>query len=277
MDDSEALEAIRTACDQIGTTPPPPASIIFDGAIHRYHCPINDKPGECNAWVKCCNNGDSFGGTCGHWRTGIKRNWSSRSRKEFTPGEKRAYAERMASQREKELAEREQRHAAARTKAAEIWRRSKPASPDHPYLLKKSIAPHRAKQSGNFLVLDYRSADGTMTTLQFIGGDGEKRFLSGGEVAGSSHRFGGHPVCNSLILAEGFSTGATLFEATGHPVAIAGSAGNLLPVAIGFRAKYPGATIVIAGDADPVGTRNAEAAAAAINGIVVLPDFGEVL
>lgn len=274
-DDSDAYSAIRTVCDQIGTTPPPQELIRFDGSILRYHCPINDKPGENNAWVKCCDNGDGFGGTCGHWRLGIKRNWSSRSRKEFTPEEKRAYAGRMAAAREKQEQGRQQRHVEARRKAERIWRRLKPASPDHAYLKKKGIEPHRARQSDNFLVLDYRNADGILTTLQFISATGEKRFLTGGEVVGSSHRFGGHPVCDNLLLAEGFSTGATLFEATGHPVAVSGSAGNLLPVAIGFRSKYPGATIIIAADNDPVGIRSAEAAAAAVNGTVVLPDFGE--
>ncbi len=274
MDNDDAYEAVRLACAEIGTMPP--ETLIFDGAIHRYHCPLTDKPGERNAWYKAVDNGDSFGGTVGHWRLNIKRNWSSRSRKEFTQAERIEYAKRMEAQRQKEQAERQQRHADARTKADRVWRRSRPASPDHQYLVNKGIEPHRARQSGDFLVLDYRSADGILTTVQFISPTGEKRYLSGGEVAGSSHRFGGHPVHQHLVLAEGFSTGATLFEATGYPVAIAGSAGNLLPVAVGFRAKYPGATIVIAADADPVGIRSAEAAAAAVNGTVVLPDFGEV-
>ena len=268
MDDSDAYEAVRHACEQIGTTPPASEKVRYDGSIFRW---------GTSFWGKACDNGDgTFGGTVGDFRQDIKQNWASRSRKEFTPEEKRAYAERMAAQREKEQADRQQRHAEARTKADRIWRRSKPASPDHLYLVNKCIEPHRARESGNFLVLDYRSADGILTTIQFISPTGEKRYLTGGEVAGSSHRFGGHPVCHHLILAEGFSTGATLFEATGSPVAIAGSAGNLLPVAVGFRAKYPAATIIIAADADPVGIRSAEAAAAAVNGAVVLPDFGEV-
>lgn len=272
--DNDAYEAIRTACAEIGTTPP--ETLTFDGAIHRYRCPLTDKPGERNAWYKAVDNGDSFGGSCGHWKLGIKKNWSSRSRKEFTQAERLEYAKRMEAQRQKEIATRQQLHADARAKADRIWRRSKPASPDHPYLVVKNIEPHRAKQSGDFLVLDYRSTDGVLTTIQFISSSGEKRYLTGGEVSGSSHRFGGHPVCHHLILAEGFSTGATIYEATGYPTAIAGSAGNLLPVAVGFRAKYPVATIVIAADCDPVGIRSAEAAAAAVGGTVVTPDFSEV-
>lgn len=270
--DNDPSEAISTACAEIGTTPP--SSITFDGGVHRYHCPLTDKPGEKNAWYKACDNGDSFGGTVGHWRLDIKRNWSSRSHKEFTPAERAEYARRMAAAREKEQADQQQRHAEARTKAAAIWRRSKPASPDHPYLIKKSVGVHGIRQHGDALVIPLRKADGTLTGLQFVTLD-SKKFLSGSEITGAYHAIGGKPT-DSIIIAEGYSTQATIFEATAQPTACAFNAGNLLPCALALHKKFPSISIIIAADNDPVGIRSAETAAAAVNGTVVLPDFGEV-
>lgn len=273
MDESDAYEAIRHACGEIGTTPP--ASIVFDAGVHRYHCPLTDKPGIKDAWYKACDNGDSYGGTVGHWRLNIKRNWSSRSRKEFTPAERAEYAARMAAQREKEQAERQQLHAEARKKAAVQWSQAQPADPSHPYLVKKSVGIHGIRQHGDSLVIPLRKADGTLTGLQFIKPDGSKKFLSGSEITGAYHTIGGKPT-DSILIAEGYSTSATLFEISGQPTACAFNAGNLKPVALAIREKFPSITIIIAADADPVGIRSAESAAAAVGGSVVIPDFSEV-
>lgn len=274
--DNDPAEAIRHACGEIGTTPPPTAKIRFDGSIFRWHCSINDKPGDENAWGKACDNGDSFAGTVGHWKTGIKRNWSSRSRREFTPAERAEYARRMAAAREKEQAERQQLHAEARTKAAQKRRRSRPADPLHPYLQRKGVAVHGIRQQGDSLIIPLHKSDGTLTGLQFIKPDGSKKFLYGSEITGAYHAIGGKPT-DSILIAEGYATAATIFEATGQPTACAFNAGNLKPVALAIREKFPTITIVVAADADPVGIRSAESAAAAVGGSVVIPDFSEVV
>lgn len=272
--DNDPAEAIRHACGEIGTTPP--SSIVFDGGVHRYHCPLTDKPGIRDAWYKACDNGDSYGGTVGHWRLNIKRNWSSRSRREFTPAERAEYARRMAAAREKEQAERQQLHAEARTKAAQKRRRSRPADPLHPYLQRKGVAVHAIRQQGDSLIIPLHKSDGTLTGLQFIKPDGSKKFLYGSEITGAYHAIGGKPT-DSILIAEGYATAATIFEATGQPTACAFNAGNLKPVALAIREKFPSITIVIAADADPVGIRSAESAAAAVGGSVVIPDFSEVV
>ena len=271
--DNDPSEAIRTACAEIGTTPP--SSIIFDGGVHRYHCPLTDKPGEKNAWYKACDNGDSFGGTVGHWRLNIKRNWNSRSRKEFTQAERIEYARRMNEAREKEQAERHHRQAEARKKADVQLKQAQPADPRHPYLVKKGVGVHSIRQDYQALIIPIRNVGGVLTSLQFIKPDGTKLFLTGGEITGCYHAIGGKPV-DSILIAEGYATAATLFEITGQPTACAFNAGNLKPVALAIRDKFPDITIIIAADCDPVGIRSAESAAAAVGGTVVIPDFSEV-
>jgi phage/plasmid primase-like uncharacterized protein len=90
------------------------------------------------------------------------------------------------------------------------------------------------------------------------------------------------------MLAEGYSTAATLHEATGLPVAVAFHAGNLEPVAVAYRDRFPDLRIYIAGDNDHraerelgadgkprenVGREKAETAAAAVGGVAMVPSF----
>lgn len=274
MDDPDVLETIRRACQIVGTTPPP-QPIQYDGGIHRYFCPVNDKPGERNAWYKACDNGDGYGGTVGHWRLGVSQNWNSRSRTEFTPEQKAEYVRKMAAQRQREDQERQERYAQARTAARRIWDAAKPAAPSHSYLVKKSVGVHGIKQSGNSLLIPLRNAAGLLTSIQFIKPDGSKKFLSGGEITGSYHAIGGAPA-GSILIAEGYATACTVFEATGEPTACAFNAGNLLSVSLAIRSKFPTITIIIAADSDPVGISKAESAAAAVAGYVIYPDFSEV-
>ena len=154
----------------------------------------------------------------------------------------------MRHQRE---AEQVRRHADAATAATMRWEAAAPAA-DHPYLLGKAVRAYG------------------------IRADGTKRFMPGGRVRGCYHAIGRpHGV---LIVAEGYSTGATIHEATGQAVAVAFNAGNLEPVARALRARFPCASILIAGDDDHrtagnPGRTAAEQAALSVGGSAVLPLF----
>jgi putative DNA primase/helicase len=73
-------------------------------------------------------------------------------------------------------------------------------------------------------------------SLQFIGPEGDKRFLSGGRVSGCYLLIGKPDV--TLCIAEGYATGASIHEAAGCAVAVAFNAGNLLPVARTLRRNF---------------------------------------
>ena len=271
MNDGEVSEAIRRACAEIGTAPPD--SVMVDGIIHRYYDSNNDRPRQCNGWYIAHHNPDgTTGGAVGSWKIQASINWCTSVARIFTAAERAEFARQQAIARMKAETARQQRKTDAATRAAYLWRRSRPADPSHPYIIRKGIQPHRARQSGAALVLDYRNNNGIITTLQFIQPDGTKKFLADGATGGSSHRFGGKMI-DSIILAEGFATGATLHEATGCPVAVCGSAGNLCAVAVGIHGQHPGVKIIVAGDADPVGRGKALEAAEAVGGVVCLPDF----
>lgn len=53
-----------------------------------------------------------------------------------------------------------------------------------------------------------------------------------------------------VLLCEGYATGASLHEATGHPVAVGFDAGNLVHVAEALRALCPAALVLVCADDD---------------------------
>jgi len=270
---NETCQAIQSACYELGITPPPAESIVFDGKIHRYHDPNHDKHGECNGWFKGCDNGNgSFGGTVGHWRLGCKKNWTSLSKREFTPEEKAAYAKQMQEARKREEEERQRFQERIRQKAETLFKQSKHADHSHPYLVRKGIKPHGIRQLVQSLVIPLRDSAGLLWSLQFINGDGSKRFLSGGRTAGCYWSVGPAPT-DVLLISEGAATACTLFESTGLPVAAAMNAGNMKAVALALRKKFPKIQLLLCADADPVGREKAQAAADAVGGTMIEPDF----
>lgn len=267
----DALKAIENACADLGLSFPPDKALVYDGMIHRFHDPLHDKKGEADGWFKGCDNGDSFGGTVGHWRLGVKANWSSRSSRQFSPEERAEYARQMAEKRQREAEARQRQFLQVAQKADALWRKASPAKSNHPYLIRKGVKPHTLRQLSQNLVIPLRDSSGFLWSLQFISADGGKLFLSGGRTAGCYFAVGPVPG-DSLLFSEGVATGLTLFESTGLPVACAMNAGNLKAVAVALHEKFPATNIILCADADPVGLSKAQEAAEAVGGIVISPD-----
>ncbi len=98
---------------------------------------------------------------------------------------------------------------------------------------------------------------------------------------GPSNHFyiGGDPE-NTLLVVEGFATGASLHEITGLPVVVAFNSGNLPPVAVVMKEKYPDTRLVICADNDQKtdcnpGLAAANKAAKAAGGVVAFPEFDD--
>lgn len=216
---------------------------------------------------------DERAGAFGCWASGLSETWHA-ERRHFTSEQRAAFRRQVAEA--KKQAEREQAHAwfQAAERAREIWRKAQPASREHAYLTKKGIAPYGARQSGPRLVLAIVGWDGKISSLQFIAPDGEKRMLTGGRKRGRFIPVHGKRGAGRLLIAEGFATAATLAEAEPAALVLAAlDAGNLEPVAVEARKRYPAAEIVIAADCDAVGISKARAAAIACGGLVAVPDF----
>jgi putative DNA primase/helicase len=92
----------------------------------------------------------------------------------------------------------------------------------------KGVKAHGLRvHDGALVVPMYDCAE--LQSLQFIAADGDKSFLFGGRVSGCYHLIGEPD--GALCIAEGYATAATIREATGHAVAVAFNAGNLVSAA----------------------------------------------
>ena len=218
--------------------------IIADGKLHRFKA---DGDHQRNSWY-VLHAGPPSAGAFGCWKRGFKETWCDRS-SNLSQAEwnevRRCWKE---AEREREKAETE-RHAQARKTAVWILDRAKPVK-THAYLAAKSVKVFGdVRQYRGALVLPLRDADGELHSLQFIGADGVKRFLSGGCIAGCFFVLA-DKTDGALVICEGYATGASIHAATGSAVVCALNCHNLKAVAEAACEKFPARNIIICADND---------------------------
>ncbi|MDR5777708.1 MULTISPECIES: AAA family ATPase [unclassified Caballeronia] len=254
--------------------------IIADSTIHRFAGP-EDKRGKKSAWYVL--HSSRFGlGAFGDWKTGHKENWSGRAESTLTAEERAQWKREQQEIRAAVEHEAKARRAEAAAKAKRIWAKTRDATDDNPYCVAKGIKPYGLKEfkDKRTLIVPVRDASGELVSVQFIHADGTKRFLTGGAKRGCYYSFGPKPA-DRIIIAEGFATAASLFEATGLSVAVAFDSGNLKPVALAVKANLPtGCKIIVAADDDAETAGNpgitaATDAAKSVTGLLAVPDFGD--
>ncbi len=243
-----------------------PKDIIADSKIHRLPC-VGDRPGRKSAAYVLHIDNYPAGWYCNH-KSGVQCKWSANGTNLTLTAKDRADIVRAKQQRQ-HYAKNCQRKAVK--KAQFIWN-SSVLTINHPYLVSKAIKPFGCKvQRNNWLVCPLFNEKKKLVNLQFISITGEKRFLSGGRKQGCFWWIG--QLTETLIIAEGFATAATLHQQTGYFCFIAFDAGNLMPVAKSVRSIFPNHKIIIAADHDAsgVGQAKAEEAALLIDGFISMP------
>ena len=252
----------------------PPQRVLTDAKLHR--CNVEGRGGKGDAAYVLHLDGIPAGGFQ-NWRDGLGwKDWCADVGRSLTTVEREELRQKMALARAEREAEEIRRQAEAAAIAEAIWREV-PACDDHPYLNRKGVKPHGVRLSRGKLVVPVRDTEGKLHSLQFIGEDGGKKFLSGGRIKGGYFEIG--EPGGVILIGEGYATCASAHEATGYPVAVAFDCGNLLAVAEALRAKYPNAQFVLLADDDyrtigNPGVAKAREAAAAVAGVVAAPDFG---
>ncbi len=276
-----------------------PDDIIADGRLHR--CDVQGGArGKGDGAYLLHQDGIPAGGFENH-RDGLGwENWRADIGRRLTPEEEATHRARVEVQRKTREAEEKKRRDKARRKAHAIWNAAKPADDTHPYLIRKRVRAHglrvgvwpRWQKDGagrweevrtpGALLVPIRSASGTLHSLQAIYAerieDRDKDFLPHGRKAGCFHLLGEVRADAPLCVAEGLATAATIHEATGWPVAVAFDAGNLEAVARELRTLHADALLIVCADDDHAtkgnpGRTKAEAAAAAVGGVLCLPQF----
>ncbi len=173
--------------------------------------------------------------------------WSVKTEVSYSNRERKEYSRKLESvQREREI-EKQKRIAEAKEKSTQRWQHSSLCI-SYPYLTRKGIQGYGIRISEEKLIIPLMNAEGELQGLQFIDQDGNKKFLHGTQKTGNYFLIG-QPK-QTLCIAEGFTTGASIHEATGYAVAIAFDCGNLLSVAKVLRHQFPELKIIICADDD---------------------------
>lgn len=267
------MNTLVDAMIAMGLEPHSPLPLDESGKLVRFRV-RGDKAGSKNGWLVQHTHPVRMA-VFGSWKTGEQHTWRDESTTPSTPAQRSEVQRQLAEAKRLREAELLQVQAAARAKAAKLWERARPACGDHPYLVRKRVNAYGIKRLRDMLLVPCRDVSGTLQSIQFIGLDGSKRFLTGGRIGGCYCAIG-RPV-DSLLVAEGYCTGASLFEATGRAVAVCFSAGNMVAVARELRLKFPSLRMVLCADNDLTpgnpGVTAATKAAKAVGGVVAVPRF----
>jgi putative DNA primase/helicase len=247
--------------------------ILADGHLHRYR---TDGDRQRNCWYVLHLDGVAAG-AFGCWKRGLRENWCSHAQDKLSAQQRKELKRKIADAEQQRKAEEERSHAKAKKAAAWIWARAKPCD-SHPYLSAKRVRSHglRVQEQYGTLVVPLRDTADELWSLQFIGPEGEKRYLTDGGVRGHYHAIG--KPNGILYVVEGYATAATIHEITGEAVAMAGFCGNLLSVAEALKGKLTDSKLVICADDDQwtagnPGVREATEAARALGAALAVPTF----
>lgn len=248
------------------------ANIPPDGILHRFHIE-GDRPGSKNGWAVLFGD-DTPTGLFGSWKqdNGILHKWTGSRQHDLTPEQKARQVEKITQARKLRDEEEEKVRDTCRQWCADIWGKAKDAINNHPYLKAKAVPSYGLKQLGNSLLIPLRDIDGKLQGMQFILPDGSKKFKTGTGKKGNYFSIG-KPKNKTLLLCEGYATGASIHKCTGLAVAVCFDAGNLRPVAEILKKKYPDHLLKVCGDNDGsgVGQKAAQEAALAVGGVIAIP------
>lgn len=252
----------------------PPDTIYLDGKLHRFNSGTkgeggHDKPG----WYIAFSDGVPAG-RFGCWRSGVELTWKADIGRSLTVAEEMAQSRRLSEAKaQRDVEQAKTREVAANTVDL-IWSQAGAASPEHPYLQRKGIQPNGARITGDGrLMVPLYNSDGELSSIQYIDHQGGKLYHPGGQTGSMFWLVGSTDDVDTLYIAEGFATAATISEVTGKPCAVAYSASNLVPVTGILKTAHPTLDICIVADNDAsgVGQRYAEQASAKFGVRMTMP------
>ena len=253
--------------------------VIFDDCIHRVET-IN-KPKSNNGWYSTFANGKGI--VAGDWQTGLVNSWHSNSNLN-TEQHKSQLRETIQQQKTKKNQEQQ----LTAIDADKKYNKCK-AALQHPYLSLKNIPPVkglRIFRNSLFVPLgNIETNNNQIMNIQSIQGNGNKHFMKGGRVNGLCFPVGRMRRTPEVVyITEGVATAISVYINTNCLVLAAMNAGNLKPVALTARYRWPKARIIIAGDDDWLtqqrtnvnpGVEKATEAAIAVGGFTSFPPFTE--
>src|SRR6056300_32140 len=228
-----------------------------------------DKGNERSGWYVINELDGNYFATFGNWRTGEQHKWSSINTNQLSNIDRVALQKRMEEAIERAEVAKKVRHDEVAKEVKERYKNCQTVI-SHEYLNNKNVKSYGLKQLNGSLIVPVISAvSGEMRSLQYIDKKGQKRFVSASEIKGNVFLIGCEQATlatqESLIIVEGYSTAATVYESTKIPTVCVFSA-NFTMEAVNNIRKISQARLYIALDNDEngVGERKANGVASSI-------------
>lgn len=252
---------------------------VMDGKKHRVRT-ADDKKGEKTGVYAGYLDGVPAGWYQDHRIHDQPVKWVSTGQQ--VDAEAQAHLRAIAAQnridRENAL-QRQYAHNARRS--GQVYNAMPVADGSQEYLVNKGVKafPGVKADKKNRMVIPLVNEEGEVRTLQRISANGFKSLKKNGQKTGNFFVVGGELKNGEPVLyAEGYSTAASISEATNRPVVMTVDAGNLPKVADKLKDKYPDSLHVVLGDDDRKnavnkGMAKAEEAATIANGVFTVPAF----
>jgi putative DNA primase/helicase len=218
----------------------------MDGEIHRF-----DWTTKKSGWYVIHKVRDNFFiSVAGDWANGGET-WVFKSDStRLSKTEQRRIDEKIKIAKQKAESERLLMQDNARETAKQLFRQSKTEITG--YLKRKKISKNFGTRSKeNILVVPCRDIDGKFWGAQKILDNGAKFFEKGQKVKGTFHVLNGNlEDAETIYIAEGFATAASIAEAMDAVVVCAFNASNLVEVGKIISDRIQQTPIVICGDED---------------------------
>ena len=259
---------------------------VMDGKIHRIP-EIEAKPGNKNiAYV-----GYLDGVPAGYVKNfrGEERRWKMAGAV-LTDDDRARLGKEAQEKKTRREKERQEMHVKKSMESQEITNKLAPATGMEAYFTGKGINiqnPGVKIDAKDNIVVPLVDIDGQQWSHQILQHNGFKQIFKDSRLQGTFAMVGAQSIQDlkgDILIAEGYSTAATIHEATGKPVIASTSSNNLKHVAAALHSRYPTKSIYIMADDDRylinqgkinAGMVKAMEAAEAVSGHVISPDFDD--
>ncbi len=173
---------------------------------------------------------------------------------ELTEEERVEYTRQQRATEQAEADKKERDAELAANRARDQWNKAEGVPLDHPYLVRKQIAPEGVRVSPGGLLLVPMARAGKLVGLQKIDKDGGKKYSTDMDAAGAAlvlGRLAGAPV---IACGEGYATCASARQSVSAvldlPTVVAFTAGGIMAVALRLRKERPDAHLLLLADDD---------------------------
>ena len=262
----------------------PKGGVVADGKMHRFATSAS-KQHSRDGWYVC--HGDY--GAFGSWRDSSTHSWVKDKGYTLTKADwdkieaqkKAAWEDALRAADDAARRCKRVYDSASETGNSEYLTRKGIGVPDGVRFVKnldaKALGFDKEGWLINGILVPVYNKDGVLRSLQVIPDESKRKFfIKDAQTSKGFHVLGGIDNADHIILAEGIATAQSVREATGLPVVVTFSSGNLERVARIIRSMHQRAQITIAADDDHAGRSAGNAAAVAVNGdIVVAPNGGD--